>query len=393
MATARDLFPVCVVVAVTALASTALAQPKLPPIVGAAEVTRLTTPAGFIDDPVTVDGDRVAYVVADSSSKAELHVLTLASKQEQVVDISAATLYPLGVTLVGPRALVVGQLEDGKQLAAMVELADKGKLKAGAVAYKTAPADHVTVIKRDGKPRIALHRTSPGAAGTKHEVELVAIENGRRVGAARTLELGAGDVHKALDFRVNHWSEGWTRAHGIKGGEWDRKENQRSPDTEATYDLVTGKLVDRKKIADLFEQRRRFAVMAEAAGKTELVRVEKGALQLWRNGTVRALELDQPLASYDTRSLQTVVLPDGTAWLALKVDPVNPDAVARKKADPEYLDIFVAAPDGKAVRKARVLAAGARHRFGVIGGDRFWLLERNQSMERGGKSLAIYQVQ
>ena len=61
-----------------------------------------------------------------------------------------------------------------------------------------------------------------------------------------------------------------------------------------------------------------------------------------------------------------MVLPDGTAWIALKVDPVNPDAVARKKADPEYLDIFRAGPDRKAVRKARVLATGVRHRFGVV---------------------------
>ena len=66
-------------------------------------------------------------------------------------------------------------------------------------------------------------------------------------------------------------------------------------------------------------------------------------------------------------------------------------AVARKKADPEYLDVFVAPAGGKAVRKARVLAAGARHRFGVAG-DRFWLLERNQGFDRGGKNLVLYQV-
>ena len=79
-------------------------------------------------------------------------------------------------------------------------------------------------------------------------------------------------------------------------------------------------------------------------------------------------------------------------WLALKVDPVNAEAVARKKADLEYLDVFRAGPDGKAIRKARILATGIRHRFGVAG-DRFWLIERNQSMERGGKSLTVYQLQ
>src|SRR3569832_313904 len=52
----------------------------------------------------------------------------------------------------------------------------------------------------------------------------------------------------------------------------------------------------------------------------------------------------------------TVITPDGTTWSALKADPVNPDAVARKKPYPEYVDIFKAGRDGKAVRKVRVLA-------------------------------------
>jgi hypothetical protein len=73
----------------------------------------------------------------------------------------------------------------------------------------------------------------------------------------------------------------------------------------------------------------------------------------------------------------------------LKTDPVNPDAVARKKADPEYVDVFQAGPDGKAIRKARVLETGLRVRFGVAGA-RFWLLERSSGFERGGKTLTLY---
>jgi hypothetical protein len=109
----------------------------------------------------------------------------------------------------------------------------------------------------------------------------------------------------------------------------------------------------------------------------------------WRGGKPQPLELDQALSQYDPKSLQGVLLPDGTTWLALKVDPVNPDAVARKKADPEYLDLFRAGPDGKAVRKARVLATGVRHTFGVFR-DQLWLLERSNGFDRGGKSLTIY---
>jgi hypothetical protein len=380
--------------------STAMAQPKpkAPTLEGATEVAKFTTPTGFIDDAVAVDGDRFAYVVSDSSSKSEIRIVSLAKDQkdpkEQIVDISGVTLHPVAITLVGQRAFVVGEAEGGKQVAALVELVEKNKKPPGTAVFKVPAATHITWLAAPA--RIAVHRMTSGANSTKHEVEILAADSGRRIGALRTLELDAGNADKKLDFRVNHWSEGWTKAHGIKGGEWDRKENQRSPDTEATYDMVAGKLIDRQKIGDLFEQRKRFQTLADGNGSIDFVKIgwDNTTLQAWRGGKLNKLELDQPLATYDPKSLQGAVTA-GAVWVALKVDPVNADAVARKKADVEWLDIFRAQPDGKASRKVRVLAAGLRHRFGIVGatGDRFWLLERNQSMERGGKTLTVYQLQ
>jgi hypothetical protein len=381
----------CVVVLATA-SSPAFSQPApakpAATLEGATEVTKLTTPSGFIDDAIAVDGDRIAYVVADSSSKAELHVLVLSTKAEQVVDVSQISLHPLAITLVAQRAFVVGEGADGKQVAGMVDLVDRGKQKpAGTVLYKVAPATHITALP--GK--IAVHRVTTGAASTKHEVEILSLDNGRRL-SSRVLEL-ADNVEKKLDFRVNHWSDGYSKAHGLKGGEWDRKEDQRSPDTEATYDFATGKL-DKKKIDDLFEQRKRFQALVDSNGAASLDFVRIGwdnkSLQAWRGGKLHKLELDQPLATYDIKSIQGIVLPDAV-WIAAKVDPVNQAAVDRKKADTEYLDIFVARPDGTAARKARVPAQGIRHRFGVTPTG-FWLVERNQTMERGGKSLTIYKL-
>ncbi len=384
--------------AVLLATSPAFSQPKpAATLDGATEVAKLTTPAGFIDDAIAVDGDRVAYVVADSSAKAELHVLVLSTKAEQVVDVSAISLHPVAITLVAQRAFVVGEGADGKQVAAMVDLVDRGRGRpAGTVLYKVAPATHITALP--GK--IAVHRVTAGAASTKHEVEILSIDNGRRL-SSRALDLSTpNNIEGKLDFRVNHWSEGYAKAHGIKGGEWDKKENQRSPDSEATYDFATGKL-DKKKIDDLFEQRKRFQAIADSQlgnAKLDFVRIgwDNKSLQAWRGGKLNKLELDQPLATYDIKSIQGIVLPDAV-WIAAKVDPVNQAAVDRKKADVEYLDIFVArspasgGADGTAVRKARVPAHGIRHRFGITSTG-FWLVERNQTMERGGKSLTLYKL-
>jgi hypothetical protein len=452
--------------------STASAQPKptAPALVGLKEVARYTTPVGFIDDPVAADEHRIAYVVADAASKAELHVVTVGagsaaapstgtagagasgagasgasatgapgggangagvsgagggagarggagagggavasgagastggSSGDQIADLSAVTLHPTALEFVGTRVFVVGANEDGSQMAALVDLADRGKSKpAGAsgasvsVIYKLPAATHIAVITRDGKRVVAVHRQSPNHSGHRHEVELVSLETGRRIATGRALELEADGSSKALDFRINHWGDGMTRAFGIKGGEWNKKEDQRSPDVEASYDLITGKFADQHPIPDLFEQRKRYQILADAGGRIDFLRVapDGNLVQVWQAAKPRAIELDQPLAAYDPKSLLGVVASDGSAWFAIKIDPVNPEAVARKKADPEYLDVFHVGTDTKAIRKARILAPKVRHWFGSITNNRFWLIERNTGFERGGRALAIYQL-
>ncbi len=89
------------------------------PLLGASEVLRVTTPTGFIDDVVTGDADRLVHVVADGSAKAALHVVTLVTGQEQIVDVSAVTLQPTTLQLVGSRVFVVGRAADGQQVAAL----------------------------------------------------------------------------------------------------------------------------------------------------------------------------------------------------------------------------------------------------------------------------------
>ena len=387
------LAALAVVCGVTAVAG---AQPKqnLAPLVGANELMRVTTPSGFVDDVVAYDNQRLAYVAADTATKAELHVVQLGcatcieSNQEVVVDLAPVTLRPTSLRLVGQRAFVIGATEDGNQVAAMVELGSK----TAKPVYKLGPATHVTLLARDGKQVVAVHKAVATKVGTRHEVELFAIETGKRVSKGKTFELDK-DLEKKLDFRVNHWSDGWTRAGGVKGGEWVKKENQRSPDSEATYDLIAGKFVEAKPIGDLFEQRKRYQILADAGGQLDFLRVkpDNSGVEIWRKGVAGAITVDQAWSQYDPKSLQGVINPDGSAWLVLEVDPVNAEAVARKKADPEYVDVFRVGTDGKAARKARVLAKGLKHKFGVVD-NYFWLLERSTGFERGGRLLTIYQL-
>ena len=378
----------------SALAS-AQPRPTAPPLVGATEVARFTAPVGFVDDVVASAGLTFAYITADSATKTDLHLVTVGQPQETVIDLRPFTLHPVALRLLGSRAFVIAATEDNKLEAALVELTAVSKSKpAGTIVYKLAPATHMTIILRDGKPRLAVHRATALKTGMRHEIEIVSLETGKRIAAGRPFEVDTKDTNVRLELLINHWADGMTRAIGLKGGEWRNKENQRMPDVEASYDLVTGQFTEQHPIEDLFEQRKRYQTLSDAHGELDFLRMawDNSGVQIWHAGKLQAVTLDQPIANYDVKSLQGVVHPDGSAWIVLKVDPVNPDAVARKKADPEYLDVFKSTSDGKAVRKARVLATGVRHKFGVAG-DRFWLLERSSGFDRGGRSLALYQLQ
>lgn len=374
------------------------AQPAKQPqaIQGAAAVMQVTPESGFIDDVFAYDTQRLAYVVADTSTRAELHVVQLGcatcveKKQELIVDLSPVTLRPVALKLVGQKAFVIGATEDGNQVAALVDLSKK----AATSSYKLGPAAHISLVTRDGKQSVAVHKMTATKTGMRHEVELFNLETGKRLAKGKPFDLDK-DHHKKLDLRVNHWSDGWTRVHGLKGGEWVKKENQRSPDTEATYDLVSGKFVENKAIADVVEQRKRHQLLADAGGQLEFARTawDNSAVHVWARGVMRVVEIDRPLQHYDPKSMLGVVAADGSAWLAFKIDPVNPEAVNRKKADPEYLDVFkLDAGATKAIMKARIPAKDLRFKFGVLDGY-FWLLERSSGFDRGGRNITVYQLQ
>ena len=370
--------------------SVASAQPRpaAPELVGATSVAKFTSSLGFIDDAIATDDTRIAYVATDGSTKAELHLVTLGTEQDATIDITSITLHPIALRLLGARAFVVGEAEDGSQTGTLFELAPTAK---HPVIYKLGPATHVTPIAREGHTRVAVERVSQLTdGGTRHEVSLHAIETGARLGIGH-LDLDAQNTNKQLDFHVNHWADGGSRAFGIKGGEWNPKEDTRSPNAEGTYDVVAGKIIERTPISDLFEQRKRYQTLADVGTTIDFVRMawDNQSVQLWQAGRPKSLVLDQPISQYDPKSLQGEPLSDGTAWIALKIDPVNPDAVARKRADPEYLDVFHVASDGKATRVARVLGTNTRFKLGAMH-DRFWLLERSSGFDRGGKSLTVY---
>lgn len=419
--------PLPSLVAVTALAAvTASAHAAPEPLVGATEVARIAPDGAIADGAIADDGaGLLAYGWSDQATRAEVRVLDLATgKDVRTIDVSALGVRLERVWLLGTgdgqtvfvvaraedEALRVGALYDasGAELRrfgpadGLAVIERRAGLAGGQLGKKAKKAKKPKPPKKGAKPApstarpgfeslVISYKVAPHkSGGDVHTVEAFQPVSGKRVGKARSLHLVDGYDAK-LDFRLNHWADDWTAAVGVKGGEWVKKENQRSPDVEARYSLLDGKFTSTAAIRDLYEHAGRYGVLAQFPNHGTFVRVadDLAGLELWRGGAKLAVTLDQPFDQYDLKSVSWT-RGSGELVIGLKVDPWNAGAVKRKRQDPEYLDLYRVDDAGKATRVARVLATKKKLVMGSAAG-RLWLAERNLGFD-GSKSLTLYTI-
>lgn len=376
------------------VAPDASAQPKGPPkitppappveLVGVREVAAVVPERGFVDDPIATDGTRTALVVTDGAGLVEARVYGADGVSHQKVDLAAITAAPRRIYLTGERLLVVADEPSGAGVTAtLVEL-------SGKVVRRFPRATELWLRPLAGKEVVVAYDRAEVRGATQHQVAVLDLATGKRLPRkGGKVVVGADGRDGKLDLKVAYWLDDHTVVGGTKGGVWRKREDQRSPDTEAAYDLISGKWVRDQPIPNLLAYARRLEILSAHADQRHFVHVGDSGLEVWRDGAVTPLTLDQPYESYDVSSLRVVMKGD-RLWMSLVVDPVNPAAVARQKADTEYLDVFEI-DGGRATRRARLLAAKKKLAWGWSG-DRLWVMEKNQGFSRGGKSLRFFEL-
>lgn len=354
-----------------------------PPMVGKVHADR-----GFIDDPFALssDGKAVAYLTTDGATQCELTLMQLASsdtpKKTSCDSLNAERMEFLD----DERVLVVERDPITRFARARVY---------GRAGGRLGPASEIALGQVGGVPAIVTYTKATKGANVSHSFAAYRRNNLKPIATRTVIESGegklslAGAVVKPLFF-----AGGYAVVVAQKPGRYDKKLDVRKPDVAAHIDLFSGKILEEKEIGDLVawarvveqrrghENQRSFLFFSEDLKELRLMTGEDAP---------KALTLTRPLGKYDPQTL--AYQPCGEAiCFSLAIDPVNPEAVAAKKTDKDWIDFYrVDLKSGAVTELARIDGEkrGARWHMAA---DRLGLLRKLKGFGRGGADLQVFSL-
>jgi hypothetical protein len=344
--------------------------------------------SGFVDDAFAIrdDGKAIAYVITDGATSATLRIAELGGLQSEVAGLPTTVnaLHWLGPD----RVLVVARDADRQTVTAQVYTAHgPGKEKLG-------PVDAIALATVSGKPAIVTY-----ARVEKRGIDHVLAAYDRatlKPIAKKSLHADpeTGIKHPQGPFKPLWWHDGYTTVATLKAGEFDKARDMRRPDRFAQLEPFTGKLHDEHELEDVLAFTRIATTHQSHPGEDAFVHFseDQRALLLTDGTAENDVKLERALWFYDPASLAWETLDADRVALSLTVDPVNPDALKRKKADPDDLEIYFVDRKSHAAKLALKLAGQGRPSAWHIGGGRIVVLRKHKGFPRGGMALEVYEL-
>ena len=338
-------------------------------------------------------GARLYAIRTDGASFAKLEVIDVATgKTTASFDLPAGqpaieSLEPVGD---GKGVVLISHAGTPEAPALTATLVDA----AGKVAAKVGPA------QRFGRPSVAprdellafdrkagAHDNDVTYTITPYHLDTLAP-----AGKPRVYRTVGGEL-KTPPFRVLDFVDGYSRAIGERPRVYDKKADVREPPRMATLDTLTGKVIQETEIGDVMAWAQAAKLRADHPGRAvfaELNQDRPGVDVVDAMGTREPVELAVPFAFYDPKSLGDQAGPEPDAlYVAMAIDPVNPEAVKRKKADLPMLDVYARpAAHDKATMRGRIFIP--RNVAWRAGYGKIVLLKRFKSFTRGGDELDVY---
>jgi hypothetical protein len=357
----------------------------------------LKPPEGYFDEAFALEpgGARLYLVRTDEATFAKLEIVDLATgKTTSSFDLpkgqtSVERLEPLpdgkGVVVISRE----GKPESPLLAATLIDGAGKAGPKVGPVQAfgrpNAAPQDLLLAFDR----KSSTHANDVTYTITPYRLATLTPE-----GKPRTYKVVGGEL-KTPPFRVLDFVDGYGRIVGERPRAYDKKADVRQPTRMALMDTLTGKISQEAEIGDVLAWAQAGTLRGRHPGHAvfaELNPEQSGVDVVDALGKKQPTQLAVPFDLYDPKSLTDQEGPEaGAFYFALAVDPVNPEAVKRQKADLPMLDVYgeKAREESPALRARVFMPRAVSWRVGY---GKLVVLKRFKSFTRGGDELDVYKL-
>jgi hypothetical protein len=364
---------------------------------------------GFIDDPLALEPESglLAILLTDAASFARIDLIDLATgkpRKSIAIRDPQRQFERLAIAPGGKGVVLVSRDAGSGRRSAQYFDAD------GKPARLVGPVADFGLASQQGRPYLVAWSRTAADKGEVFQVARHRLDGLARVGPASSYVINKARELQKPPMKGVDWQNNYTEIIGLRPGEYDKARDIRLPDRAAVLDTTTGKWKWEADVGDVYAWAAAGDLRRKLPGRT-LFPVFSPDTSIFDlvdyQGRRGALALPVPLRYYDATTLQDRQLPGSGALLfSLAIDPLHPEALARRKKDPSYLDLYWVAPDaaqaqggaGQGALKPKVerllrAPMDDRPATWVAAGAHAAVLRKHKSFSRGGAQLEVFSLE
>jgi hypothetical protein len=358
---------------------------------------------GYFDEVFGLDdaGKQLAVIRGDGATFSRIETYDLEAKPPKLT----ASFEPPSKSLIVTRLEVLPPGK-GMVLIGRDRPDDSAPLTAylidatGKVSAKVGPATAFGRPPSDGTPRAALlvafdRKLSGHGAEASYTVTPYTLATLAPAGKPHAYKTDVAGELKVPPARLIGFYDGYTRILGEKPGAYDKATDVRQPPKKVVVDAVTGKTASEGEISDPVGWAVTGQLRRDHPGQSLFVDLNQdgsGVDVIDAMGKKVPASLEVPFHLYDPKTLlsEEGPAPDHLTF-GIAVDPLNPDAIKRKKAEMPMLDLYVAdTADGAVKPRGRVFTP--RPVTYRVRAQTLVVLKRFKSFARGGDEFQIFEL-
>jgi hypothetical protein len=358
---------------------------------------------GYFDEAFGIDDDgkRVALLRSDGATFSKIEIYDLDATPPKLAgsfDLPNKALVATRLELLPPgKGVVVIARERPDDLAPLYAFLFDA---TGKLASRIGPATAFSRPPGGGAGRAALlvafdRKLGEHGAEASYTVSPFSLAGLAPAGKPRVYRTDAAGGLKTPPVRLIGFYDGYTRLLGERLGAYDKAADVRKPPRMVVIDALSGKVAEETEISDVVGWAVTGQLRRDHPGQAIFVDLNQdgsGVDMIDAMGKKTPASLAVPFRLYDPKSLlaEEISAP-GQLSFGIAVDPLNVDAIKRKKADLPMLDLY-SADLGQGTVKLRARIFTPRPVTYRTRGDKLVVLKRFKSFARGGDELQIFDL-